>query len=70
MQKANGFKDTASSRHATIDGDHGRSETRTHTAIHDVGWLHARHDWPGLKGVVMVESKREIGDRPRETRFY
>ena len=70
-QKANGFKNTTVSRHETIDGDHGRIETRTYTAIHDVAWLQERHNWPGLKGVVMVESKREIGDKiERETRFY
>ena len=48
-QKANGFKDTKVSRHKTVDGDHGRIETRTTTAIHDVAWLQERHDWPGLK---------------------
>ena len=64
-QKANGFKDTKVSRHETVDGDHGRIETRTYTAIHDVAWLQERHDWPGLKGVVMVESTREIGDKDR-----
>lgn len=70
-QKANGFKDTEISRHQTVDGDHGRIETRTYTAIHDVAWLQDRHDWPGLKGVVMVESEREIGDKiERETRLY
>ncbi len=70
-QKANGFKETKVSRHQTVDGDHGRIETRTYTAIHDVAWLQERHDWPGLQGVVMVESTREIGDRiERETRFY
>jgi len=76
-QKANGFKDTKVSRHETVDGDHGRIETRTYTAIHDVAWLRERHDWPGLRGVVMVESTREIpGSSPatdkieRETRFY
>src|SRR5271157_1464590 len=70
-QKANGFKDTTVSRHETVDGDHGRIETRTYTAIHDVAWLQERHDWPGLKGIVMVESTREIGDKiERETRFY
>src|SRR5450759_4122294 len=70
-QKANGFKDTKVSRHQTVDGDHGRIETRTYTAIHDVAWLVERHDWPGLRGVVMVESTREIGDKiERETRFY
>ena len=31
-QKANGFKDAKISRHQTVDGDHGRIETRTYTA--------------------------------------
>jgi predicted transposase YbfD/YdcC len=70
-QKANGFKDTKISRHETVDGDHGRIETRTYTAFHDVAWLNERHDWPGLQSVVMLESRREIGDKiERETRFY
>jgi predicted transposase YbfD/YdcC len=70
-QKANGFKDTKVSRHKTVDGDHGRIETRTITAIHDVAWLQERHDWPGLRGIVMIESTREIGEEiERETRFY
>ena len=70
-QKANGFKDTKVSRHETVDGDHGRIETRTITAIHDVAWLQERHDWPGLRGIVMIESTREIGEEiERETRFY
>jgi predicted transposase YbfD/YdcC len=70
-QRANDFKDTKVSRHETVDGDHGRIETRTYTAIHDVAWLQERHDWPGLQGVVMVESTREIAEKTeRETRFY
>src|ERR1700680_3525298 len=70
-QKANGFKDTKVSRHQTVDGDHGRIETRTCTAIHEVAWLQERDNWPGLRGVVMVESTREIGDKiEREARFH
>lgn len=70
-QKANGFKDTKISQHETVDGDHGRIETRTYTVIHDVAWLQERHNWPGLQSVVMVESKREIGEKiEQETRFY
>jgi predicted transposase YbfD/YdcC len=70
-QKANGFQDTTISRDETVDGDHGRIETRRTTVIHDVAWLQERHDWPGLKSVVMVESTREIGPRiESETRFY
>jgi predicted transposase YbfD/YdcC len=70
-QKAAGFKDTKISRNETVDGDHGRIETRTTTVIHDVDWLQERHDWPGLKGVIIVESTREIGGKvEQETRFY
>jgi predicted transposase YbfD/YdcC len=70
-QKAKGFKDTKVSRHQTVDGDHGRIETRTYTAFHHIAWLKDRHDWPGLNGVIMVESTREIaGKTERETRFY
>jgi predicted transposase YbfD/YdcC len=76
-QKANGFKDTKITQHQTVDADHGRIETRTYTVIHDVAWLQERHQWPGLQGVVMVESQREIpgpgseaGTIERETRFY
>ena len=70
-QKAAGFADTDITRDTLTDGDHGRIETRTTTVIHDVEWLRKRHDWPGLKAVVMVESVREIGEKTeRETRFY
>ena len=70
-QKALKYKDTTISTHETVDADHGRIETRDYTVIHDVGWLQERHDWPGLKAVVVVESQREIaGKITRETRFY
>jgi len=70
-QKTNGFKDVTISRHETVDGDHGRIETRSYTVLHNIEWLQQRHDWPGLKGVVMVESQREIeGKFSKETRFY
>ncbi|WP_174254876.1 ISAs1 family transposase [Acidisphaera sp. S103] len=70
-QRANGFADTDVSRHTTVDGDHGRIETRATTVIHDVGWLRERHDWPGLKAVVVVESSREVnGKTEHEMRLY
>lgn len=70
-QKAVGFKDTKVSHHQSVDGDHGRIETRTTTVIHDIGWLRQRHTWPGLNAVVVVESTREIaGKVEREARFY
>ena len=70
-QKARGFADTEVTQDTTVDGEHGRIETRTTTVIHDVGWLQKRHAWPGLKSVVMVESTREAnGKTESETRFY
>lgn len=70
-QKAKAFEDTTISRDETVDGDHGRIETRKVIVIHDITWLQERHNWPGLKGVVIVESTREIGSNiEHETRFY
>ena len=76
-QQASGFADTKISQDRTVDGDHGRIETRTTTVIHNVEWLRKRHNWLGLKSIVMVESSREIpGSAPgtekleHETRFY
>ena len=70
-QKSNGFQHATSSRDETVDGDHGRIETRNTTVRHDVSWLQERHDWPGLNGVVIVDSIREIGRTiERETRLF
>lgn len=70
-QRAGGFQDTTISRDETADGDHGRIETRKTIVIHDVAWLQERHDWPGLKSVVVVESIREVGDKIEvEIRYY
>jgi predicted transposase YbfD/YdcC len=70
-QKTVDFKDAKISRDKTVDGDHGRIETREITVIHDVEWLQERHDWPGLKSVVVVESTREVGGKiDREMRLY
>lgn len=70
-QKSKSFRDTTVSRHRTVEGDHGRIETRDITVIHDVAWLQKDHRWPALNSVVMVESTRETGNKiERETRFY
>jgi predicted transposase YbfD/YdcC len=70
-QKARKYRDCSVDRHETIEKSHGRIETRIVTAVGDLGWLQERHQWPGLAGIVMVESRREIGARTeREFRFY
>lgn len=69
-QKAKGFEDAIVSRDTTVDGDHGRVETRITTVIHQVGWLD-EHRWPGLKSVIVVDSRRDIdGKIQTETRLY
>ena len=70
-QKAKNFENTTISMDETVDGDHGRIETRKCTVISDVKWLQDDHKWPGLKGIVIIESEREIaGKITREMRFY
>jgi len=70
-QKSRGFADAAVSVNETVDGDHGRIETRRVTVIHDVEWLQERHKWPGLRGVIVVDSLRETrAGSERETRLY
>jgi predicted transposase YbfD/YdcC len=70
-QKSKGFADCSVSADETVDGDRGRIETRRVTVIHDVEWLQKRHDWPGLKGVIVVDSTRESPTKTeRETRCY
>jgi predicted transposase YbfD/YdcC len=70
-QTARGFVDATISTQASVEGDHGRIETRAVTVVHDVGWLQERHDWPGLRGVVIVRSTRELGGKTCcETRYY
>jgi len=76
-QKAKDFKHTTVTQAQTVDGDHGRVETRDITVIHDVGWLQMRHNWPAMASVVMVQSTRVIPGQTRsadkierETRCY
>ena len=47
----------------TVDGDHGRIETRRVWVTDQLDdWLEAdqRERWPGLKSVAVVEAKREV----------
>ena len=71
-QKARKFKDTVVSRHQTLEKSHGRIETRAYTSVDAIDWLRKRHDWAGLKSIVMVESRRESigGKTESETRYY
>lgn len=55
----------------TVDGDHGRIETRKYTATSDLDWFEDKLEWKGLNSVCMVESCREIGGkRSHKKRYY
>ena len=54
----------------TVDGDHGRLETRKYTVCPQIGWLNQRHKWPGLQSVIRVEYSREIKGKTKTRRRY
>lgn len=55
----------------TVDGDHGRVETRRYTIITDTTWFPEHAKWQGLQCFGMVESERQIGEETtHETRYY
>jgi predicted transposase YbfD/YdcC len=68
-----GFVSITHDHHQTVEGDHGRVETRDVWAVDQLAWLGdegAR--WPGLQSVVLVESRREVagGATSTERRCY
>ena len=55
----------------TIDGGHGRIETRSLRVSDKIDWLENEHSWAGLKSILAVTSKREIGEKvTEETRYF
>jgi len=57
--------------HQTVDGDHGRIETRRASVLHDIAWLTEAHGFPGLAAVAKVTATRELeGKRSTASRYY
>lgn len=62
---------TAITADTTVDGDHGRIETRTSTISTAVDWLQEDHHWPGLKAIGKIVRTRETGAKTTtETAYY
>ena len=56
---------------STVDGDHGRIETRTGMVSTDISWLQEGHRWPGLAAVGKIVRVRETADKTTtETAYY
>jgi predicted transposase YbfD/YdcC len=53
-----GFKDVPYDYLETVDGDHGRIETRRYWATSDIGWFVDKALWKDLRTIVMVERER------------
>ncbi len=57
--------------HTTVDGDHGRIETRTATISTSIDWLQEHHRWPGLEAIGKIVRTRETGVKTTtETAYY
>ena len=55
----------------TIDGDHGRIETRRYRCTSEIDWLPDKNRWEGLRTVIMVERERDTNDQLSvETSYY
>jgi len=55
----------------TIDGGHGRIETRSVRVTDEIEWLKENHSWCGLKSIIAVTAKRETKDKvTEETRYF
>ncbi len=57
-------------KNQTVDGDHGRLETRKYVVCPHFDWLNQRHKWPGLQSVIRVEYSREIKGKTKTRRRY
>lgn len=57
--------------HQTVDGGHGRVETRTYQTITDLTLVPHAEGWQGVQSVGRAHAIREVGDKKsEETRYY
>lgn len=57
--------------YTTVDGGHGRIETRKYFMTSDIKWLPDKKKWAGLQSIAMVESTREVnGQVSIEKRYF
>ncbi len=55
----------------TLEKDHGRIENRAYYLATDLSWLPTRKEWPGLKSIGMVKTRRACqGRETTESRYY
>jgi predicted transposase YbfD/YdcC len=65
------FKDVRHDSFDETEGNHGRIETRRVWVCDEIKWLKMADQWPGLRQMVMVVSRREErGQVSTERRYY
>ncbi len=66
-----GIDDYAIETYESVNGGHGRIETRKCYTCSDIGWLEAKAKWTGLKTIVRIDSERDVdGKIGNDTRYY
>jgi len=66
-----GIDDYAIETCESVNGGHGRVETRTCHTCSDIDWLEAKTKWTGLQTIVRIDSERDIdGKIGNDTRYY
>ena len=69
--QASKYCDLTPDTFTTVDGGHGRIETRRYTVVSEVGWFFEHSKWSGLRTFGMVQSERQEGERlTHETRYF
>ncbi len=68
--QAREFAEIDHAYHETVDGDHGRIETRRYWITSAIEWLGAKASWAKLQSLGMVESRREHGEQVEIDRRY
>lgn len=67
----NGYDHLEHDVHTTVEGNHGRIETRRCVVTNDTDWYADKSKWAGLKTFAMIESTRDLGDKiENDTRFF
>lgn len=59
QEPANGPFDTCE----TVDGEHGRIETRRYFTTSNIDWLPGKNDWSGLNTICMAVREREVNGK-------
>jgi predicted transposase YbfD/YdcC len=70
-QLINDFKEITIDYYRTIDGEHGRIDTREYWTTSDISWLQGREDWQKLQTICMAKRTREFDDKVEsQTSYY